>query len=243
MAASSRNGSARASFRAGFADMLQAGPGVFAWGLVTGVAMGISGLGTMASVVISLVVYAGSAQLATLPLIVGGAAWWLIVLTALVVNLRFTVYSATLAPLFATAPAWHRLLLGYCNGDITFVRLLTHLQQRPQEAHRYAFYWGLVAANWLTWQAGSLLGIFAAGSIPMSWGVGTAGTLTLAAVLAPSLRSRPMLIGALVSASVAVAARDLPMRLGIVAGLVAGIAAAMVAAARRAPDIAAVRSS
>ena len=228
----------KTSFRAGFADMMQVAPGVFAWGLVTGVAMGASGLDSTASVIISLVVYAGSAQLATLPLILAGAAWWLIVLTALVVNLRFTVYSATLAQLFASASARYRVLLGYFNGDITFVRLLARMHADTEETHRYAFYWGLIAANWLAWQAGSLLGIFTADRIPSSWGMGTAGTLTLAAVLAPALKTRPTLVGAAVAAVVAVAARNLPMRLGVVAGLIGGTVAAMLVArlATRIPE-------
>jgi predicted branched-subunit amino acid permease len=220
----------KAAYQAGFRDMLNAAPGVLAWGLVTGVAMVKMGLGETASVVVSLAAYAGSAQLATLPLLAGGAAWWIILLTAVVINLRFTVYSATLGKLFAAEPGGRRLLLGYFNGDVTFLRLLSHLEQHPGERHVQAFYWGGVSANWLAWQVGSLAGIFGAAVIPASWQLEIAGILALVAVLAPTLRSRPVLLGACVAGLVSLLARDLPLRLGVLAGLIAGIAAAIVAA-------------
>lgn len=223
---------ARAAFKSGFVDMLGAALGVLAWGLVTGVAMVKSGLPVVPSVIISLTAYAGSAQLATLPLVLAGATWWLILLTAIVVNLRFLVYAASLAQIFAQARHWHRFLLGYFNGDVTFVRLLTHLQQKPDDPNRIAFYWGAVCANWLAWQIGSLAGIFAADAIPASWGLDLAGILVLVAVAAPALRERPALLGAIVAGAVAYLSRDLPLRLGVMAGLVAGIGAAMLAAPR-----------
>jgi len=56
--------------------MLAFGPGLAAWGLVTGVAMTQSGLGVGLSILMSLTVYAGSAQLASLPLLHQPGAEW-----------------------------------------------------------------------------------------------------------------------------------------------------------------------
>ena len=61
------------SFRQGASDMLGAGLGVGAWGLVTGVAMVKGGMSTPLALFMSLTVYAGSAQLAVLPLMAAGA--------------------------------------------------------------------------------------------------------------------------------------------------------------------------
>lgn len=232
MTALSVSSEARAAFKSGFTDMLGAALGVLAWGLVTGVAMVKSGLPVVPSIIISLTAYAGSAQLAILPLIMSGAVWWLILLTAVVVNLRFLVYAASLAQVFSHARPWHRFLLGYFNGDITFVRLLAHLEKNPNRPHRIAFYWGAVCANWLAWQIGSLAGILAAEAIPVSWGLELAGILVLVAVAAPALRARPALLGAVVAGAVAYLARGLPLRLGVMAGLVAGIVLAMLVAPR-----------
>ena len=59
-------------FRRGAREMAGIALGIAAWGLVTGVAMVKSGLGAAGPLLMSLVVFAGSAQLAALPLI--GAA-------------------------------------------------------------------------------------------------------------------------------------------------------------------------
>ena len=47
--------------------------GIGAWGLLTGIAMAKSELAMPLAVLMSLLVFAGSAQLAALPLLAGGA--------------------------------------------------------------------------------------------------------------------------------------------------------------------------
>lgn len=209
--------------------MLGPAPGILAWGLVTGVAMAKSDLGIAGSALVSLTAYAGSAQLATLPLFLDGAGWWLILVTAIVINLRFTVYSAALNRPFAGTTRWHRLALGYAIGDVTFVRYMAYLETQANNPHRVAWYWGAVSGNWLVWQVGSLAGIFAASRIPDAWSLQFAGILALIAVMVPALVGRPALLGAAVAGIVSVLARGLPLRLGVLVALLAGIAAAMLA--------------
>jgi predicted branched-subunit amino acid permease len=74
-------------------DVAPQAPGVAAWGLMTGVAMVNSGLSVFESIAMTLFVYAGSSQLAALPLIAAGAPAWVIVATGFCVNLRFMVFS------------------------------------------------------------------------------------------------------------------------------------------------------
>ncbi len=78
--------------------------GIGAWGLVTGVAMIKSGMSLPMAVFMSLVVYAGSAQLAVMPLLTVGAPLWVVWLTAACVNLRFVIFSSMWRSYFA-APA------------------------------------------------------------------------------------------------------------------------------------------
>ena len=59
------------------------------WGLVTGVAMVGAGMTVPIAILLSLTVFAGSAQLATLPLLAVGAPMPVVYATALLVNLRF----------------------------------------------------------------------------------------------------------------------------------------------------------
>ena len=98
-------------FARGARDMTGTALGIAAWGLLTGVAMAKSGLAMPLAVLMSLIVFAGSAQLAALPLLAGGAPIWVIWATALCVNLRFVIFSAGWRRYFAhcragSACAW-----------------------------------------------------------------------------------------------------------------------------------------
>ncbi|HVE99780.1 MAG TPA: AzlC family ABC transporter permease, partial [Rubrobacteraceae bacterium] len=59
-----------------------------------------NGLSSLEALAMSVFVFAGAAQLAAIPLLSAGASVAIIVLTVLVVNLRMTLYSASLAPHF-----------------------------------------------------------------------------------------------------------------------------------------------
>src|SRR5262245_19414024 len=98
--------------------------GIAAWGVVVGVAMIKSGLTLWQALAMTLVVFAGSAQLAALPLIAAGAPIWVVFATAVMVNLRFVIFSALLAPHFASLPWKQRVALGYTAGDMTVALFL-----------------------------------------------------------------------------------------------------------------------
>ncbi|TMG76374.1 MAG: AzlC family ABC transporter permease [Betaproteobacteria bacterium] len=86
--------------------------GIVPWGIVAGVAMVSAGLSRAEAVGMSLLVFAGSAQLAVLPLLIAKAPLWVMYATALVVNLRYVIYSAVLAPYFEhLSRPWRALLM------------------------------------------------------------------------------------------------------------------------------------
>lgn len=213
--------------RRGFRELLPATPGIFAWGLVTGVAMVKSGLDTFHAVVLSLLAYAGSAQLAAMPLIASVAPVWLVFVTAVVVNMRFVVYSAAVRSGFAHLH-WHRRLwLGYIVGDIMFVRFTTLRQNEPDYPFPVAYYLGGAIANWVIWQIASILGIVAAGVIPAAWGLELAGTLALVALLAPLCLRVSTFAGVVVAIIVSLMSHSLPLKLGLLLGMVSGMLVAM----------------
>jgi predicted branched-subunit amino acid permease len=217
----------RLEFGRGVRAAVPAAPGVVAWGIVTGVAMVKSGLTVPWAILISLVVYAGSAQLAALPLIAAAQPVWIVALAGFVTNLRFVIYSATLRRWFEEYSPGRRLLLGYVTGDFTFAMFMGRATREGEFAHRDAWFLGACGCNWLLWQVSSIVGIVAATAIPSEWGLQFAGTLALLALAIPACLQWPGLAGAAVAAPVAVLARGLPFGLGLVAGILAGIAAAV----------------
>jgi len=83
----------RPLFRQGVRDSRAIALGISAWGVVAGVAMGKSGMGVPLAILMSVLVSAGSSQIAALPLIAGDAPVWVVWATVACVNLRFVVFS------------------------------------------------------------------------------------------------------------------------------------------------------
>jgi predicted branched-subunit amino acid permease len=220
----------RAAFRAGQRAILHSLPGSAAWGLISGVAMVKGGLAVPWAIAMSLLVYAGSAQLAALPLIVAGAPVWVIVATGFITNLRFVIYSAALRPYFAHESAGRRAALGFFMTDFTFTLFMRRAQESALPTpHRDAWFAGVCANNWMTWQTSAIAGIVAASYVPTEWGLEFTGTLALVALVGPSLNARPALIGAVFAAVVALLGYGLPFKLGLFCGALAGIIAATLA--------------
>lgn len=231
----------RRAFRDGARDFLPAAPAVAAWGLVTGVAMVQSGLPLGPALALSLLAFAGSAQLAALPLLATGAPFGVIVLTALMMNLRFVIYSAALRGSLEHLPAGRRLLLGYLNGDVGYAMYAQRTHRDPHWPLRDSWLLGLSLLNFAIWHVTSLIGIFAAAWIPRDWGLELAGIFALLALLVPLCRQVPGAVGAAVAAAVALLTMRWPAHTGLVAAIVSGIAAALAAetlVARRAPEAA-----
>lgn len=180
------------------------------------------------AILISLFVYAGSAQLASLPLIAAAQPVWIVALAAFVTNLRFVIYSASLRRWFESYSVRRRALLGYFTGDFTFAMFMQRVGREGEFEHRDAWFLGACGLNWLLWQVASIVGIVAATAVPSEWGLQFAGTLALLALAIPACLQWPGLAGAAVAAPIAVLARGLPFGLGLVCGIVAGIGAAMI---------------
>lgn len=198
--------------------------GIGAWGLVTGVAMANSGMGVPLAVLMSLIVFAGSAQLATLPLIAGGAPLWVVWATAACVNLRFVIFSAGWRPYFGGLPLGERLRLGYFCADLNFVMFMRRFPKPTPAPEQLPYFWGGVACNWFAWQVPSMLGIFLADRVPAAWGLGFAGTLALLGLMYSLLVDRAAWVAAAVAACAAVAAYALPLKLNIVVAIAAAVA-------------------
>lgn len=198
--------------------------GISAWGLVTGMAMAQSGMGLPLAVIMSLLVFAGTAQLATMPLIASGAPLWVVWATAACVNLRFVIFSATWRPYLIGYPRWKRVRLAYFTADLNYVLFMRRFPEPRPSAEQMPYFWGGALINWSSWHVFSLTGIFMADRIPAHWGIGFAGTLALIGMLASLLGSLSTWVAAAVAGCAAIAAYALPLKLNIVVAIAAAVA-------------------
>lgn len=218
-------------FRAGVRAMMPFAMAISVWGLVTGVAMVNGGMTMPGAFAVTLFVFAGSAQLAVLPLLAVGAPLPVVWATALLVNLRFVIFAAAARSYFVRLPWQQRLLAGYLNGDLGFALFSRAFGDSDERgtAEQFGYFYGSAAVNWVAWQLSSFVGIVLGGLAPTSWGLDLGAALALVAVLIPMANKLPAVAGLLVTGVLAVLTIGMPMRLGLLVSIVAGSAVAVTA--------------
>ncbi|MFW8565312.1 AzlC family ABC transporter permease [Orrella sp. 11846] len=220
---------ARLAWREGLIAVRPALIATGTWGLVSGVAMVKSGLTESAALMMTLLVYAGSAQLTSLPLIATGAPLWLIFVAGCVVNLRFVIFSAALQPYFQNQSWQRRLAYGYLTTDMAFALFIPRFgddKVRGTLQQRWYFL-GMIIPGWIVWQTSSILGIFLGTLVPSAWSLEYAAVLALMAITVPLATTRPMLFVMLVTGVVAWLTQALPLRLGLLVAVISGIISGM----------------
>ncbi|MDO8361363.1 MAG: AzlC family ABC transporter permease [Actinomycetota bacterium] len=218
-----------AAYQEGLRAMAPLAVAIGVWGLVTGVAMVNAGLTIPIALLMTFTVFAGSAQLAVLPLLATGTPLAVVWVTALLVNLRFVIFAAAGRRSFVHLPWQQRLVAGYLNGDLGFALFSRRFTEATDHGtpEQYGYFYGTAVVNWVSWQVASVAGILMGGLLPTEWGFVLAAYLALAAVLIPMVREVPALVGVAVTAALAVATVRWPMRLGLLVAVVAGVAVAL----------------
>jgi predicted branched-subunit amino acid permease len=216
-------------FRAGIRSSSSVAPGIAAWGLMTGVAMVNSGMSVVEAVAMTVLVYAGSSQLAAIPLIVAGAPAWVVWATGFCVNLRFVVFSLHLRSYLMHLPRWRRLVNGFLTADMSYALFTSRYPQPATEPagqlEQEAYLAGNYFLTWCSWTGASLLGVAMGNLVPSAWGLGFAGVLCLVGILS-SLANTPLrVLAAVVAGAAAVAAYALPLKLNIVAAIAIAVLA------------------
>jgi predicted branched-subunit amino acid permease len=202
--------------------------GVAPFGLVTGVAMAAGGLSPLAAMAMSIVVYAGASMLAATQLLAADTPIAVIVLTALFINLRFMMYSASLRQHFGGLPLRARVAAAYLTADNAYGASIARFNDQPAMPGKLGFYLGAGFSVWLVWQVTVALGIVLGTGLPAYLRLEFAAPLAFVALTIPLLRSRAMVAAAVASAIIVVLAAGLPLRLGLAAAALAGIAVGLV---------------
>jgi predicted branched-subunit amino acid permease len=195
-----------------------------------------SGMGIPLAILMSVLVSAGTSQVAALPLIASDAPMWVIWATVACVNLRFVVFSYQYRPYFGHLPRWRRVALSYFMGDTIFAIFLRRFPEPRRQAGQLDYFWGASAINWGSWQLAVIAGIVAGHAIPPEWGIGFAGTMALLALTCSQLRSPSTWVAAIVASCAAVAAYGLPLRLNIVVAISVAVAVGVLALHARRDD-------
>lgn len=210
--------------------------GIVPFGLIVGLGAVDAGLGLAEALGFSVMVFAGAAQLAALDLLGRDAAIAVVVMTALIINLRMVMYSASIAPFLAYLPRRRRAVLSYFLVDQVYALAIVRYRQDP-DLDRWWFYLGAALPLWVTWQVTTMLGVLVGDAVPDAIPLGFAVPLAFLSLLVPTLTDRPAVVAALTAAVVATAGVPLPANIGMPLAAVAGIGAGWLVAVRRPGEV------
>jgi len=202
--------------------------GIVPFGVITGVAMVASGIPPLVALLMSLIVFAGASMVASAQLLASAAPAALIILTTLIINLRFMMYSASLRLHFAEAPLRWRVAIAYLIADNVYGLLLSRFSEHPKDEGKLEYFMGAGIVVWAAWQVAVLGGILIGAGVPASWRLEFAAPLAFIAMTIPHLRDRAMIAAALAAGIAVIAAHGLPLRLNIVVAAAVGISAGMI---------------
>ena len=214
----------RSGFRAGILKIFPLMVPVFAQGAVFGILALKAGLDTVEAFGMSALVTAGSAQFVSLSLWSHPLNAAALILTTLVINLRYILMGASLRPWISGSPPSHIYASLFFLGDENWALSLNEWRNGKTDL---AFLLGSGIALYAAWSGGTLAGALAGQEFVdlNRWGLDFAFFAVFAALLAGMWSGWSSVLVSLTSAGVAIAvAHWLPGNWYILAGGLTGIA-------------------
>jgi predicted branched-subunit amino acid permease len=209
----------RAAAVAAVRETLPVAASIAPFALVIGATAARVGVPAVADMAAAATVFAGAAHLAALTLLAAGAGALTALGTAVLINARLLLYSASIEPRFRGQPRWFRWLGPALLIDQTY--LLVAGRDDLDDPVRFRRYWsvagGLLLGCWVTTVC---LGYVLGPLLPPGSPLDAAAVVVLAGMLAPRLTAPPPAVVAFAALLVAVVT---PGSVGLLAGIVAGV--------------------
>ncbi len=202
--------------------------GIIPFSLIASISAIKAGFSELQTVGMAILIFAGASQLVAIDLVSQNVSGIVIVLTVLIINLRFCMYSASLAPHFTGLPFSLRVFLAYLLTDHAYAVSIVAFKNEKHHC-RYCFYLGGAIALWLVWQTFTIVGILLGTLLPASWSLGFAVPLTFLGLLALAVTTRPTLVAAAVAGILVLMVHGLPYNLGLFVAALGGIVAGYLA--------------
>ena len=184
-----------------------------------------AGLNVFEALTFSVVVIAGAAQFTAVHLLQNDTPTVIVILSALAVNLRMAMYSASLTPHLGKAKLWQRALVAYFMVDQSYALSVQTFEKRKEWglSQKLAYFFGVVTPICPLWYVLTLVGALIGSAIPPEYALDFAMPITFISMIAPMLRSVPHLAAALTSVIGALLLVGLPLNLGLIVAAVIGM--------------------
>ena len=197
--------------------------------MLFGVVATEAGFSVLETMGFGFLVIAGAAQFAAVQLMAENTPTLIVVLTALAVNLRMAMYSATLTPHLGGASIWARAVAAYCIIDQSFALSADRFDRTPNDSipAKLAYFFGTLVLILPLWHIFTYVGAVLGNQIPEAFALDFAVPITFLAMIAPMLRTKAHIIAAFTAIIASLILAFLPYSLGLIlAGFIGMIAGA-----------------
>ncbi len=213
------------------AGVRAAGPivvGIVPFALITGITAVGAGLTITEAVGMSFIVFGGASQLAAIDLMGANAPFAVVVATAVVINARMMMYSASIAPYLQAYALRVRGLAAYVLTDQAYAVAIAEYQTGDQR-DRIRYYLGAGLTFWVVWQGGTIVGAALGASVPDALGLDFALPLVFLALLVPAMKDTGTTAAGVIAGGVAlvVATIGVPLNLDLPIAAVIGVLGGM----------------
>lgn len=201
-------------FIQGLRDGVPIMAGYFAVSFSFGILAMQSGLSVIQAALTSLTNMTSSGQFAGLQIIAAGGTLIELILTQIIINMRYSLMSLALSPkLDEKIKLWQRLLIAFANTDEIFAVAMSREQNL-----KFPYMVGLQILPIFGWTAGTATGAIAGNLLPAALtaalGIALYG-MFIAVVVPIARRSRPVLISALLAITISCVLYALKVSAGI----------------------------
>ncbi|MBQ1849764.1 MAG: AzlC family ABC transporter permease [Lachnospiraceae bacterium] len=197
-------------FKVGLKDGIPIALGYFAVSFSLGITMVSAGMTATQGAVMSLSNLTSAGEFAGVRVIAAGGTLVELILTQLIINLRYSLMSLSLTQkLDEKVTLWQKLLIAFANTDEIFAVAMNH-----QKSLTLPYMLGLQSLPIVGWTAGTFLGAVAGGLMPtnvaMAMNVMLYG-MFIAIVVPVAKKSRPVLIVACIAIGCSCLFRYVPL--------------------------------
>jgi len=196
--------------------------GVSPFGMIYGVTAANSGLPDTVSILMSVIIFAGSAQIALVDLLKDNAPIFTILSTVFLINLRMAMYGASISSHIRGKNVFLRMFSAYFLTDQAFAISIGKFAEDKQ-INKIAFYLGGGITLWIAWQISTITGVLLGKTLPDGLSLEFAIPLTFLAVTIPFLKERYFVVTAVITGIIMLFTRNLPYHSGFFVSVFAGI--------------------
>ncbi len=217
----------RHEFISGIKALLPILLGVIPFGMISGITVIQTHIPPVSGFIMSLLIFSGAALIVALQLITSGAPALVVFFSALVINLRFMIYSASLAPYLNRLSVGRKSLLAYLLSDQAYAASISHLSENSFPEVSWWHFLGSGLTMWVAWQISVGIGIFVGARLPASWSLEFTIPLTFLALAVPAIKDRFTGTAAVIAGVMAVLVNGAPFKTGLVIASLVGILAGL----------------